>query len=136
MKIKKVVETCIYSSDIESMKNFYAGILGLSIAQEDRHKLIFLKAGKSMLLIFDPMQTRANNGNLPAHGALTPPSCIHFALEIEQEEYHASKQLLVSNNISIEKEIKWDNNAKSIYFRDPAGNLVELITAGGWPIES
>ena len=136
MKIKKVVETCIYSSDIESMKKFYAGILGLSVIQEDRHKLIFLKAGKSMLLIFDPVQTRANNGTLPAHGALTPPASIHFALEIEQEEYHASRQILVSNNITIEKEVKWDDNAKSIYFRDPAGNLVELITSGGWPIES
>ena len=135
MKIKKVVETCIYSSDLENMKNFYAGILGLSVIREERNKLIFLKAGKSMLLIFDPMQTRVTNGSLPAHGALTPPSSIHFALEIEDREYHASKQLLLSNNIKIEKEIKWNSDAKSIYFRDPSGNLVELITSGGWPVE-
>jgi catechol-2,3-dioxygenase len=136
MKIKKVVETCIYSSDLESMKNFYAGILGLSVIQEERDKLIFLKAGKSMLLIFDPMRTSATNGSLPAHGALTPPSSIHFALEIEEQEYHASKQLLVNNNITIEKEVNRDSHAKSIYFRDPAGNLVELLTPGGWPVES
>jgi catechol-2,3-dioxygenase len=84
MKIKKVVETCIYSSDLKSMKNFYAGILGLSVIQEEQDKLIFLKAGKSMLLIFDPMLTRGSNGSLPVHGALTPPSCIHFAMEIEE----------------------------------------------------
>ncbi len=136
MKIKKVVETCIYSSDLESMKNFYAGILGLPVIQEEQDKLIFLKAGKSMLLIFDPMRTKTNNGSLPAHGTPTPPSSIHFAMEIEEQEYHASKQLLIDNNIAIEKEVNWNNHAKSIYFRDPAGNLVELITPGGWPVES
>jgi catechol-2,3-dioxygenase len=136
MKIKKVVETCIYCSDLQSMKNFYVRILGLSVIQEEHDKLIFLKAGKSMLLIFDPMQTRTNNGSLPVHGALTPPSSIHFAMEIEEQEYHASKQLLASNKIAIEKEVNWDSQAKSIYFRDPAGNLVELITPGAWPVES
>ncbi|HEY9405873.1 MAG TPA: VOC family protein [Nitrososphaera sp.] len=136
MKIKKVVETCIYCSDLQSMKNFYVRILGLSVIQEERDRLIFLKAGKSMLLIFDPMQTRTNNGSLPVHGALTPPSSIHFAMEIEEQEYHASKQLLASNKIAIEKEVNWDSQAKSIYFRDPAGNLVELITPGAWPVES
>jgi catechol-2,3-dioxygenase len=136
MKIKKVVETCIYSSDLESMKNFYAGILGLPVIQEEQDKLIFLKAGKSMLLIFDPLRTKTNNGSLPAHGTPTPPSSIHFAMEIEKQEYHASKQLLIDNNIAIEKEVNWNSDAKSIYFRDPAGNLVELITPGGWPVES
>ena len=136
MKIKKVVETCIYSSDLESMKNFYAGILGLPVIQEEQDKLIFLKAGKSMLLIFDPLRTKTNNGSLPAHGTPTRPSSIHFAREIEEQEYHASKQLLIDNNIAIEKEVNWNSHAKSIYFRDPAGNLVELITPGGWPVES
>lgn len=136
MKIKKVVETCIYSSDLASMKNFYAGILGLPVIQEEQDKLIFLKAGKSMLLIFDPLRTKTNNGSLPAHGTPTPPSSIHFAMEIEKQEYHASKKLLIDNNIVIEKEVDWNSDAKSIYFRDPAGNLVELITPGGWPVES
>ena len=89
MKINKVVETCIYSSDLESMKKFYIEIVGLSVIQEERDKLIFLKAGKSMLLIFDPLRTSINNDVLPTHGAMTPPSSIHFAMEIEEQEYHA-----------------------------------------------
>ncbi len=136
MKIRKVIETCIYSSDLESMKKFYSEILGLFVVQEEPGKLVFLKAGKSMLLIFNPARTRTFNGALPAHGAPTPPSSIHFAMEIEEPDYYASKQLLVHNNIVIEKEINWDSHVKSIYFRDPAGNLVELITPGGWPVES
>ena len=136
MKINKVVETCIYSSDLESMKKFYVGILGLSVIQEEEDKLIFLKAGKSVLLIFDPLRTSLNNDKLPTHGAMTPPSSIHFAMEIEEQEYQPCKELLAQNDIVIEKEVKWNSNTKSLYFRDPSGNLVELITPGGWPVES
>jgi len=32
--INKVVETCIYSSDLDGMKNFYTAILGLPLVQE------------------------------------------------------------------------------------------------------
>jgi catechol-2,3-dioxygenase len=136
MKINKVVETCIYSSDLKSMKKFYVEILGLSVIQEEADKLIFLKAGKSMLLIFDPLRTSINNDKLPTHGAMTPPSRIHFAMEIEEQEYQPCKEFLARNGIVIEKEVKWDTNTKSLYFRDPAGNLVELITRGAWPVES
>jgi catechol-2,3-dioxygenase len=136
MKINKVIETCIYSSDLESMKRFYVEIVGLSVIQEETDKLIFLKAGKSMLLIFDPLRTSINNDKLPTHGAMTPPSSIHFAMEIEEQEYQPCKELLARNGIVIEKEIKWNSNTKSLYFRDPSGNLVELITRGGWPVES
>ena len=136
MKINKVVETCIYSSDLESMKKFYVEIIGLSVIQEERDKLIFLKAGKSMLLIFDPLRTSINNERLPTHGAMTPPSSIHFAMEIEEQEYQRCKEHLGRNGIAIQKEVNWDGKSKSLYFRDPAGNLVELITSGGWPVES
>jgi catechol-2,3-dioxygenase len=136
MKINKVIETCIYSSDLRSMKKFYVGILGLSIIHEEEDKLIFMKAGKSVLLIFDPLRTSINNDRLPKHGAITPPSSIHFAMEIEEQEYQPCKELLVCNGIAIEKEVQWNWNTKSLYFRDPSGNLVELITPGGWPVES
>lgn len=136
MKINKVVETCIYSFDLDSMKNFYAGIVGMPVVQEEEGKLIFLKAGKSMLLIFNSRRTSVNNDMLPTHGAATPPSSIHFAMEIEEADYERWKELLAKNNIALEKEVSWKDKARSLYFRDPAGNLVELITPGEWPVES
>lgn len=136
MKISKVVETCVYSYDLDDMKKFYAGVLGLQLVQEEEGKLIFLKAGKSMLLIFNPDKTGANYDRLPAHGAATPPSSIHFAMEIEEHDYQRWKDLLIKNRITVEQEVDWKGKARSLYFRDPAGNLVELITPGEWPVES
>lgn len=136
MKINKVVETCIYSSDLDSMKKFYAGILGLPVVQEEKNKLVFLQAGRSMLLIFNPARTSTDNDRLPAHGAQSPPASVHFAMEIEEHDYERWKELLAKNNIAVENEVDWKGRSKSLYFRDPAGNLVELITPGEWPVES
>jgi catechol-2,3-dioxygenase len=119
------------------MKDFYTNSLGLDFISEEKGRHVFLKAGKSMLLIFNPENIRAKgNSKFPVHGAITPPACIHFALEIEKENYEDSKNALMQKNVSIEKEMGWDEErSKSIYFRDPAGNLVEFITKGNWPVE-
>jgi len=61
---------------------------------------------------------------------------VHFAIEIEPEEYRKAKKLLEENNIQIEKEIAWKNyfKSRSIYFGDPTGNLVEFITRNHWNV--
>ena len=136
MKFEKIVETCIYSPDLKIMKDFYVNRLGLDLISEEERRHVFLKAGKSMLLVFNPENTSlAANSTFPTHGACTSPSSIHFALEIEQAGYEAAKNLLVQNKIAIEKEMSWGSGGKSVYFRDPAGNLVEIVTNGQWPVE-
>lgn len=136
MKFTKIIETCIYSPDLEEMKNFYINYLGLEFVSEEKGRSVFLKAGKSMLLIFNPLNTLNHIKKLfPIHGAITPPSIIHFALEIQKEDYEKWKDILQNNKINIEKEIEL-KSSRSIYFRDPAGNLVELITNNAWPVDN
>ncbi|MFL6317757.1 MAG: VOC family protein [Nitrososphaeraceae archaeon] len=136
------METCIYSSDLVKMKDFYIDILGLEFVSEEKDRHVFLKAGQSMLLIFNPNKTLANDmantssAQLPTHGAFTPPSIIHFALEIEKQNYDNAKYMLNEKSIKIEKEVIWEKGSNSVYFRDPAGNLVEIITPGSWPVDN
>lgn len=127
------------------MKNFYINTLGLEFVSEEKDRHVFLKAGQSMLLIFNPNKTLAatdvDNGSgnatqLPVHGAFAPPSIIHFALEIEKQNYDSAKHMLNEKNIKIEKEVTWDKGTNSMYFRDPVGNLVEIITHGSWTIDN
>lgn len=135
MKITKIIETSIYSSNLKEMKDFYIDILGLDLVSEEKDRHVFLKAGKSMLLIFNPNNTLNNiNDIFPSHGAFSPPSIIHFAFEIKREDYQKWKSLLKENKISIEKEIKF-GKSKLIYFRDPVGNMVEFITSNAWPVD-
>ena len=94
--------------------------------QWGRH--VFIKADNNMLLIFNHEITITENET--SHRASTPLSVIHIAFEIDLGEYDTAKKMLIESNIQIEKEVEWGNRigSKSIYFRDPAGNLVEIIT--------
>jgi catechol 2,3-dioxygenase-like lactoylglutathione lyase family enzyme len=44
--------------------------------------------------------------------------------------------MLTEKKIKIEKEVVWQKGTSSLYFRDPAGNLVEIITPGSWPVDN
>jgi catechol 2,3-dioxygenase-like lactoylglutathione lyase family enzyme len=151
VKFKKIIETCIYTLDLKKLKDFYVNGLGLEFVSEEENRSVFLKVGKSMLLIFNPnstlnismgpRQTGYDKDShielFPPHGAFTPPSIIHFALEIDKSEYDDLKKKLIYNNIKIEKEVVWNNEmSKSVYFRDPSGNLVEIIVGSNlWPVD-
>jgi catechol-2,3-dioxygenase len=103
----------------------------LELVQAEQGRHIFLKAGKSMLLLFRADRTLKET-KLPPHGA---EGSQHFALQIEEEDYGAWKARLRDSGVKVEQEVTW-GSSRSIYFRDPDGNLVELITAGNWPVES
>ena len=112
------------------MKNFYINTLGLEFVSEEKDRHVFLKAGQSMLLIFNPNKTLAatdvgnGSGNatqLPVHGAFAPPSIIHFALEIEKQNYDSAKHMLNEKNIKIEKEVTWDKGTKFHVPSRPSG---------------
>ncbi|NOJ28808.1 MAG: glyoxalase/bleomycin resistance/extradiol dioxygenase family protein [Nitrososphaeraceae archaeon] len=134
MKLTKIIETSIYSHNLHELKNFYINVLGLELVSEEKERHVFLKVGKNMLLIFNPDNTLNNTSIFPSHGVFSPPSIIHFAFEIKREDYEEWKCILEENDIKIEKELNIGNN-RSIYFRDPVGNLVELITNNAWPVD-
>ena len=134
MKVGRIVETSIYSTNLEDMKDFYVNKLGLEFVSEQKGRHVFIKTDNNMLLIFNHEITITENET--SHGAATPPSVIHIAFEIDSGEYDTAKKMLIESNIQIEKEIEWGNRigSKSIYFRDPAGNLVEFITKNYWEL--
>src|SRR5215510_2435575 len=100
MKIRKIVETSIYTSDLEKMKEFYVDKLGLEFVSELKGRHAFVKTDKNMLLIFNYGATTTEKET--NHGASTPPSMVHIAFEIEAEDYEDAKGLLANNNIQIE----------------------------------
>ncbi len=60
----------------------------------------------------------------------------HIAFGAKPEDLDAWRQQLRKAGVSIEREVDWDEGGRSIYFRDPAGNVVELapptLWSGGW----
>lgn len=127
-RIEHVVEAAIYADDLEQAEAFYHDVLGLDVLTEEPGRHVFFRVGSSVLLIFRAEQT-LKGGFLPPHGTTGPG---HFALGIATESFDGWKEHLADHGVEIEKEVEWPKGGKSIYFRDPAGNSVELATRGLW----
>jgi catechol 2,3-dioxygenase-like lactoylglutathione lyase family enzyme len=127
--IECLVETGIYADDLEQAERFYRDVLGLTVRQKEEGRHVFFQVGdRSMLLVFRPVATLRGD-HLPAHGARGPG---HFALGIAADDLDAWRKRLQGQGIVIEHEEAWERGGHSLYFRDPAGNSVELITPGLW----
>jgi catechol 2,3-dioxygenase-like lactoylglutathione lyase family enzyme len=85
-----------------------------------------------MLLVFRAAVTLKGD-ILPPHGATGPG---HFAFGIPAGSLDHWRERLAMHGVAIEKEVTWPTGAKSLYFRDPAGNAVEVLTPGLWGLAS
>jgi|SRR5579864_8514272 len=133
LKIQAIIETAIYVDNLQATENFYGTILGLRVMGTEPGRHVFFQVGESGVLLAFIAQTTLKGDHLPPHGT-TGPS--HFALGIEAEALDAWRKLLQDHGVIIEKEVGWPKGGNSIYFRDPVGNSVELVTPGVWGLPS
>lgn len=132
MKATRIFETVLYSTDIPATERFYRDVLGLDLLSASDTFLVFrLLAG--VLLIFDPAHAERTDRGVPAHGARGRG---HIAFAAGAGELEGWRAHLASQGVAIEMEVNWEAGGTSIYFRDPAGNSVELapptLWGGGW----
>jgi len=132
MKINKIIETAIYCDDVAEMVNFYKTVLGLELLRESSERSAFFSCGESVLVIFNRSSSVGEGRFAPSHGAV---GAGHIALEVDNGTLENWKKIFEENSIAIEKEISWEHSeAKSIYFRDPANNSIELAEKKLWNI--
>jgi catechol 2,3-dioxygenase-like lactoylglutathione lyase family enzyme len=133
VNIKAVVETAIYVDDLQATETFYGTVLGLPVIGKEPGRHVFFQVSVASVLLAFLAEATLRGDQLPPHGASGPG---HFALGIEAEAFDAWRNHLHGHGVSIEKEVEWPRGGKSLYFRDPAGNSVELVTPGVWGLPS
>jgi catechol-2,3-dioxygenase len=129
MRPASILETVLYGRELEELETFYAVVIGLELHSKQEGRHVFFRCGEGMLLLFDPELTSNATGLVPPHGARGPG---HVAFAIDESELAQWKEHLASQQIAIEAEVTWPGGGRSIYFRDPAGNSVELATPRIW----
>jgi catechol 2,3-dioxygenase-like lactoylglutathione lyase family enzyme len=127
--IQCLVETAVYSDDLESAERFYREVLGLTVVANEPGRHVFFEVGASDVLLVFLREATLKGDRLPAHGARGPG---HFALGIAREDLDDWRDRLLEHGIAIEHEEDWPLGGHSLYFRDPAGNSVELVTPRVW----
>lgn len=130
MKFKGIKETCIYTRDLETAKSFYHGQLDLEVLSFVPGRHIFFKVGYSVLLVFNPEDSKLKKTPPPHYG----DGALHFAFEVASEEYLEWKRKISSLGIPIIDELVWTSGLESFYFNDPEGHILEIVPEGVWDL--
>jgi catechol 2,3-dioxygenase-like lactoylglutathione lyase family enzyme len=134
--INGVVETILYVDDLARAVEFYRDVLGFSLMTGDPMRFQSFNAGaQQVLLLFKRggtlTPTVVQGGVIPPHDGAGPH---HIGFAIDATDYETWRTWLESRAVAIESEATWPRGGRSLYFRDPDGHLLELVTPGIWPI--
>jgi catechol 2,3-dioxygenase-like lactoylglutathione lyase family enzyme len=134
--IEGILETALYTDDLDAAEAFYGGVLGLEKVLRAGNRHLFFRCGEMILLIFDPKETVKPPSSdalpVPPHGATGPG---HLCFRMRAEAIDRMVEKLNKAGIVIESDFRWPNGARSIYFRDPAGNSLECAEPKLWNLK-
>lgn len=130
----RILETCLYASDLEAAERFYGDVLGLQPFSRNPGRHVFFRCGEAVFLVFNPSATSrppdlGADPLIPPHGTQGPG---HVAFAVPADELPDWRTQLERAGVKIESKVDWPGGGHSIYFRDPAGNSIELATRDIW----
>jgi catechol 2,3-dioxygenase-like lactoylglutathione lyase family enzyme len=115
---------------------FYKELFGYTVLESQGDRFCALGvAGEQVLILFKEGGTLETvhmpGGAIPPHdGSGTG----HIGFSVPKEALVAWEKILKEREIEIEGRMNWPRGGTSIYFRDPDGHLLELLTPGVWTI--
>lgn len=131
--IDGILETALYVDDLDAAEAFYGELLGLErvLRAGDRH--VFYRCGPGILLIFNRAETLKPPPDdalpVPPHGTTGPG---HVCFRMDGPAIDRMVEKLNKAGIVIESDFRWPTGARSLYFRDPAGNSLECAEPRLW----
>jgi uncharacterized glyoxalase superfamily protein PhnB len=119
----KLVRTCVIAADVASLRDFYAGILELK-PDPDFPEYAEFDIGGGGLALFD---VKYHDKVAPGSAAAGENRCSMIEIEVEDvdREYRRLKRR-VKDWVKPPTTQPW--GSRSIYFRDPEGNLVNFFS--------
>jgi catechol 2,3-dioxygenase-like lactoylglutathione lyase family enzyme len=129
-RVNGVLEASLYVESAARSAEFYRRVFGFEPLEpneplNDETRLCPMRAGdRSVLLLFK----RGATPDTDATGA------IHIAFAIARSDLKKWEHWLSEQRISIELRKTWKHGGEALYFRDPDGHLLEVVTPGVWSI--
>ena len=144
MQLETLVETSLYVNDPFRSEQFFQQVLGLDPLARDprivamsvnsRHVLLLIRKGGSL----EPIETPG--GTIPPSDA---DGQMHIAFSVSEADLDSWEDHFQGCGVEIESRVDWTKvpweghisrrYGRSVYFRDPDGHSLELVTPGVWP---
>ena len=129
-----ILESALYVDDLDKAERFYGEVMGLERIAKVEGRHVFVRCGEGVLLLFDADKTvkpPAADARLPVppHGTKGDG---HLCFRGTEDEIERWKAHLEANGVTIEADFEWPQGGRSIYFRDPAGNSLEIANPRIW----
>lgn len=133
--IEGIVESILYVNDLAKATAFYRDVLEFAPVAGDQERFqVFQVGSRQVLILFLRGGTLSPvvlpGGTIPPHDGRGPH---HIGFAISAEAYEPWLQQLRQRGVTIESEATWPRGSRSLYFRDPDGHMLELVTPGIWP---
>lgn len=136
LEVKGIGEAALHVEDLQRSIQFYEDLLGFKRILGDDRFCAFRVSDEQTFLLFKKGGT-LEPVELP--GGVIPPhdgsGHLHLAFLIGQDDFSRWEARLDSKGVAIESKVQWGSGARSLYFRDPDGHLIELGTPGIWNLE-
>jgi catechol 2,3-dioxygenase-like lactoylglutathione lyase family enzyme len=130
-RIKGLGEVSIRVNNLDAMRQFYEGVLGLEVLRREA-TFVFFKIAEGygghaqILALFDATDQYLLESKSPQ---LSPDQTTlhHIALNISLVDFEVEKRRLEVLGLKVRAyEHEWIH-VRSLYFPDPEGNLLELV---------
>ena len=130
-RLAGVLETVLYhdTGGREAVERFYGDLLGLPAVAGWEDGVAF-RTGTGVLLLFDRGRLAERQGPIADHGTSGPG---HVCLRADAGEYERWREHLEAAGVEIVHDADWSGRGRSFYFKDPAGNLLEIADRDIWP---
>jgi len=135
-----VFELQLVVSDLEAATAFYRDTVGLEVTLHDgaRGRTHFA-TGRGQLILARAHGEEAAPGwpglpppllgpGDPLGPSPEPHGPVHFALEVRRDELVATGERLRARGLDVRGPFRWPSGRLSVYFKDPEGNVAELIS--------
>jgi catechol 2,3-dioxygenase-like lactoylglutathione lyase family enzyme len=133
--VGRVLETSLYVEDVARSAEFYQRIFGFAQLVSDNRFCALNVTGQQVLLLF---RRHGTMEPITIPGGIIPPhdgeGTTHLAFSIPLESEAEWTQHLCAHGVPIESRVSWPRGGFSLYFRDPDGHLLELVSPGCWAI--
>lgn len=131
--LRGVLEVGLYVEDVARATDFYTALFGFGVLFRDGRMAALDVRGRQVLLLFrrgaSAEATTLAGGVLPGHDG---SGTSHFAFAVGPDDVPAWEAWLGRHEVAVESRVAWPRGGTSLYFRDPDGHLLEVLTPGVW----